>query len=208
LIPTKEVPEGLENIMQLLDSVFTRLPELKTNRLKLRAMRMSDARDIYEYSCDPQVARHVLWEAHQNIHQTRAYIRYVLRQYRAGTPSSFCIALKDTGKVIGTIGFMWVSNENRSAEVGYSLSRTYWNQGIMTEALREVLRFGFDELNLNRIEAQHECDNPASGKVMEHVGMRREGTLRQRLYNKSRFVDVQLYAILRDEWRRLPGNGI
>jgi [ribosomal protein S5]-alanine N-acetyltransferase len=207
LTPTKEVPEGLENIMQLLDSVFTRLPELTTTRLNLRAMRMSDARDIFEYSCDPQVARHVLWEAHQNIHQTRAYIRYVLRQYRAGTPSSFCIELKDTGKVIGTIGFMWVSNENRSAEVGYSLSRSYWNKGIMTEALRETLRFGFDTLNLNRIEAQHECDNPASGKVMEHVGMIREGTLRQRLYNKSRFVDVELYAILRDEWRKIHGNG-
>jgi ribosomal-protein-alanine N-acetyltransferase len=207
LIPTKDVPEGLENIMQLLDSVFTRLPELTTNRLNLRAMRMSDARDIYEYSCDPQVARHVLWEAHQNIHQTRAYIRYVLRQYRAGTPSSFCIELKDTGKVIGTIGFMWVSNENRSAEVGYSLSRSYWNKGIMTEALREIMRFGFETLNLNRIEAQHECDNPASGKVMEHVGMLREGTLRQRLYNKSRFVDVELYAILRDEWRKIHGNG-
>lgn len=207
MIPTKDVPEGLENIMQLLDSVFTRLPELTTNRLNLRAMRMSDARDIYEYSCDPQVARHVLWEAHQNIHQTRAYIRYVLRQYRAGIPSSFCIELKDTGKVIGTIGFMWVSNENRSAEVGYSLSRSYWNKGIMTEALREIMRFGFETLNLNRIEAQHECDNPASGKVMEHVGMLREGTLRQRLYNKSRFVDVELYAILRDEWRKIQGNG-
>jgi len=202
----KAMPEGLENIMQLFDNIFTRLPELNTNRLILRTMRMSDARDIYEYSCDPQVARHVLWEAHQNIHQTRAYIRYVLRQYRAGTPSSFCIELKETGKVIGTIGYMWVSNENRSAEVGYSLSRSHWNQGYMTEALNEVLRFGFETLNLNRIEAQHECDNPASGRVMEHVGMRREGTLKERLYNKSRFVDVELYAILRKEWLKLPGN--
>ncbi len=207
MTPTKALPEGLENIMQLFDNIFTRLPELTTNRLILRAMRMSDARDIYEYSCDPQVARHVLWDAHQNIHQTRAYIRYVLRQYRSGTPSSFCIVLKETGKVIGTIGFMWVSNENRSAEVGYSLSRSYWNQGYMTEALGEVIRFGFNTLNLNRIEAQYECDNPASGRVMEHVGMRREGTLKERLYNKSRFVDVELYAILREEWRKLQGNG-
>ena len=200
------MPEGLENTMQLFDNIFTRLPELTTNRLILRNMRMSDARDIYEYSCDPQVARHVLWEAHQSIHQTKAYIRYVLRQYRMGSPSSFCIALKETGKVIGTIGFMWVSNENRSAEVGYSLSRAYWNRGYMTEALAAVLRFGFEELNLNRIEAQFECDNPASGRVMEHVGMRREGTLKERLYNKSRFVDVELYAILREEWRKLSGR--
>ena len=188
--------------MQLFDNIFTRLPELSTSRLILRNVRMSDARDIYEYSCDPEVARHVLWEAHQSIHQTKAYIRYVLRQYRMGSPSSFCIALKETGKVIGTIGFMWVSNENRSAEVGYSLSRAHWNKGYMTEALAAVLRFGFEELNLNRIEAQHECDNPASGRVMEHVGMRREGTLKERLYNKSRFVDVELYAILREEWRK------
>lgn len=192
--------------MQLFDNIFTRLPEISTSRLILRNMRMSDAKDIYEYSCDPEVARHVLWEAHQNIHQTKAYIRYVLRQYRLGSPSSFCIALKETGRVIGTIGFMWISNENRSAEVGYSLSRAYWNKGYMTEALAAVLRFGFMELNLNRIEAQYECDNPASGRVMEHVGMRREGTLKERLYNKSRFVDVELYAILREEWRKRNGR--
>ena len=192
--------------MQLFDNIFTRLPDITTNRLILRNMRMSDAKDIYEYSCDPEVARHVLWEAHQNIHQTKAYIRYVLRQYRMGSPSSFCMELKETGKVIGTIGFMWISNENRSAEVGYSLSRAHWNKGYMTEALAAVLRFGFEDLNLNRIEAQYECDNPASGRVMEHVGMHKEGTLKERLYNKSRFVDVELYAILREEWRRRNGR--
>ncbi len=189
--------------MQLFETIFTRLPELDTSRLLLRAMRMSDAGDIYAYSSDPQVARHVLWEAHQSIHQTRAYIRYVLRQYRTGSPSTFCIVLKETGCVIGTIGFMWISGENRSAEVGYSLSREYWNRGYMTEALSAVVRFGFETLHLNRIEAQHECDNPASGRVMEHVGMCREGTLRERLYNKSRYVDVELYAILKEDWQRM-----
>ena len=62
------------------------------------------------------------------------------------------------------------------------------------------MEFGFTRLNLNRIEAQHECDNPASGKVMLHAGMRHEGTLRQRLYNKGRFVDVDLYAIVRSDF--------
>ena len=81
------------------------------------------------------MARHVLWDAHRSIHQTRAYIRYLLRQYRSCAPGTFVIALRDTGKVIGTIGFMWVQTENRSAEVGYSLSRAYWNRGFMTEAL-------------------------------------------------------------------------
>ena len=194
--------------MLLFENSFSRLPEIHTPRLLLRSMRMSDAQDIFEYSRDPEVARHVLWEAHQNIHQTRAYIRYVLRQYRTGSPSSFCIELKETGKVIGTIGYMWISSENRSGEVGYSLSRAYWNQGYMSEALDAMIRFGFDTLNLNRIEAQHETDNPASGKVMQHAGMRKEGTLCQRLFNKSRYVDVDVYAILRRDWQKNGGHPV
>ena len=93
-----------------------------------------------------------------------------------------------------------MQQENRSAEVGYSLSRAYWNRGLMTEALREMLRFCFDTLCLNRVEAQYETDNPASGAVMRHAGMRREGLLRQRIYNKGRYVDVELYAILRSDY--------
>ena len=186
--------------MQTFVEVFGHLPTLLTHRLILRPARMSDAEDLYEYSRDPQVARHVLWDAHTSIHQTRAYLRYLLRQYRNAAPSSFVIALRDSGKVIGTIGFMWVQQDNRSAEVGYSLSRQYWNRGYMSEALRAIVEFGFSKLLLNRIEAQHEIDNPASGRVMLHAGMRREGTLRQRLYNKGRYVDVELYAILRSDF--------
>lgn len=186
--------------MQSSLDLFSHLPTILTPRLTLRPVRMTDAEDLYEYSRDSEVARHVLWDAHRSIHQTRDYIRYLIRQYRSGAPSSFAIALRDTGKVIGTIGFMWVQTENRSAEVGYSLSRAYWNQGYMSEALKAVIEFGFLKLNLNRIEAQHECDNPASGRVMAHAGMTHEGTLRQRLYNKGRFVDVDLYAILRSDF--------
>lgn len=188
--------------MQLSMDLFSQLPTLLTPRLILRPVRMSDASDLYEYSKDPEVARHVLWDAHRSIHQTRAYVRFLLRQYRTGAPSTFVIVLRENQKVIGTIGFMWAQPENRSAEVGYSLSREYWNRGMMTEALRCILEFGFEKLGLNRIEAQHECDNPASGKVMLNVGMKHEGTLRQRLYNKGRFSDIQLYAILREDFKK------
>lgn len=187
--------------------VFANLPPLYTPRLTLRAARMSDARDMYEYSCDPEVARHVLWEAHSSIHQTRAYLRYLLRQYRDGGPGTFVIELTAERKVIGTIGLMWIQRESRSAEVGYSLSRAYWNRGLMSEALAAVLAFCFDTLRLNRVEAQHETDNPASGAVMRHAGMRREGLLRQRIYNKGRYVDVELYSILRADYEAARGKG-
>lgn len=176
------------------------LPSLESERLLLRRLCMRDALDIFDYSRDPEVARHVLWSAHASLSESRSYIRYMLRRYRLGDPSSWGIVLKSENRVIGTIGFMWIQEENASAEVGYSLSRAYWNRGIMTEALRLVLEFGFQRLRLNRIEAQHEVDNPASGAVMRKAGMAYEGILRQRLCNKGRFVDVALYAALRADY--------
>ena len=185
--------------MQTFRAIFSHLPTLETERLILRPLRMRDAEDLFAYAKDPEVSRHVLWETHQSVWDSRMYLRGAIRQYRRGQPGSFAITLKQSGRMIGTIGFMWINVDYSSGEVGYSLSRDYWNRGIMTEALREVLRFGFEDLALNRIEAQHETSNPASGKVMEHAGMRFEGVLRQRIKNKGRFVDVALYAILRGD---------
>ena len=187
--------------MLFFQGIFSHLPTLETERLILRPMRMSDARDLFAYAQDPEVSRHVLWDTHRSLGESRQFLRGALRQYRRGQPSSFAITLKDSGRMIGTIGFMWLNLDHQSAEVGYSLSRDYWNRGIMTEALRQVVAFGFERLRLNRIEAQHEVDNPASGRVMAHVGMQYEGTLRKRIKNKGRYVDVALYAILREDPR-------
>jgi len=182
-------------------SVFSSLPVLDTKRLRLRPLSMHE-KDMYRYASDPAVSRHVLWDAHESPRDTRSALRAAIRQYRNGAPGSFAIERRSDRRMIGTIGFMWINVDHKSAEVGYSLNRDYWNQGIMTEALRQVIAFGFDQLHLNRIEAQHETDNPASGRVMLHAGMREEGVLRQRLMNKGRFVDVKLYAILRSDPRK------
>ena len=186
--------------------LFIYMPELRTPRLRLRKLTMRDAADIYRYSRDPEVARHVLWEAHRSIGDSRAYLRYMLRRYRSHEPASWGIELMDTGRIIGTIGFMWVQHDNNAAEVGYSLARDQWNRGLMTEALHAVIRYGFESMNLNRIEAQHETTNPASGAVMRKCHMLKEGTLRGRLFNKGRYVDVDLYAILRRDYQRLGGG--
>lgn len=188
--------------------MFSRMPvfpmeAIETGRLLLRRMEMSDAKDLFDYSRDPQVALHVLWDAQKNISESRAYIKCMLRKYRAGDPASWCIVRRDQGRVVGTIGYMWFQPENNAAEVGYSLARDCWNQGFMTEALQAVLRYSFEEMGINRIEAQHEVGNPASGAVMRKCGMAHEGTLRSRLYNKGRYVDVELYSILRQEYLQL-----
>ena len=181
---------------------FRHLPTLSTERLILRKVRRGDARALYEYAQDPEVSRHVLWSAHQGLWESRSFIRQLRRQYRLGLPATFGIEDRETGCLIGTIGFMNLSPEHRCAEVGYSLARSRWNRGLMTEALQAVLRYAFETLKLNRVEAIHEVDNPASGKVMAKAGMKPEGTLRRKIYNKGRWSDVRIWAILRDEWEK------
>ena len=176
---------------------FSRLPVLETEHLILRPLRGKDARDIFAYSSDPEVARYVLWEPHHSLSETRSYIRYVRALYRRGLPGSWAVEHRPSGRVIGTVGFMWYAESSRSAEVGYSFSREFWNRGYATEALRAVLASAFESLPLNRVEAQHDLRNPASGRVMEKCSMTFEGILRQRICNKGEFIDVALYAILR-----------
>ena len=179
------------------------MPTLETDRLILRRMTMRDAADVFLYSKDEEVARHVLWSAQKDISEAKEYLRYMARRYRNDEPSSWGIIEKKTGRLVGTIGYMAYSEENNSVEVGYSLARWLWNGGYMTEALSRVIEHTFDAMEINRIEAQHELTNPSSGRVMEKCGMCKEGVLRQRLYNKGRYVDVALYAIVKSDYDKM-----
>lgn len=187
--------------MRYIDSLFT-MPEIETDRLLLRRLNIRDAAAMYSYMQREKVAQYVLWAAHTSISDTRAYIRYMLRKYRLGDPASWGIEWKESGEIIGTIGYMWHNPEHSSVELGYSLNDEYWNAGVMTEALSAVIDYTFRVKMINRIEAQHEVRNPASGRVMQKCGMVKEGTLRSRLYNKGEYVDVDLYAILRGDYLR------
>ena len=182
------------------------MPTLETERLILRRINMKDAQDIFEYSRDAEVARHVLWAAQKDISEAKDYCRFMMKRYRQDMPSSWGIVDKFSRRLVGTIGYMDYREEHGSVEVGYSLAKWMWNGGYMTEALRRVIEYTFEAMDINRIEAQHELDNPSSGRVMEKCGMKKEGVLRQRLYNKGKYVDVALYAILQLDYQKIKGE--
>ncbi|MBR5301937.1 MAG: GNAT family N-acetyltransferase [Clostridia bacterium] len=184
------------------------MPTLETKRLILRRINIHDAKDIFEYSKDREVARHVLWSAQKELSEAKDYCRFMARRYRNDEPSSWGIIDKATNRLVGTIGYMDYNEDNATVEVGYSLARWLWNGGYMTEALRCVIAHTFETMDINRIEAQHELENPSSGRVMEKCGMRKEGELRQRLYNKGRYVDVALYAILKEDYDKTKGQSV
>ena len=179
---------------------FYSLPVLETDDLVLRKPCMKDAKDIFRYASDEEVARYVLWEPHRRLSETRMFVRELRGRCRAGWPSSWAVVLRESGTVIGTIGFVWYSSENNSAELGYSFSREHWNHGYATQALKAVTDILFRSLPLNRLEAQHDVRNPASGRVMQKCGYTQEGILRGRILNKGEYVDTALYALLRSDW--------
>ena len=193
------VPKSPDGTMSP-SAFFFRLPDLETEDLILRKPRIRDAKDIYSYASDPEVARYVLWEPHRSVSETASFIRDLRARIRAGCPSSWVVVLRGTGTVIGTVGFVWYSAENNAAELGYSFSREYWNHGYATQALRAVIDAVFSSLPLNRLEAQHDVRNPASGRVMQKCGLTQEGILRGRILNKGEYVDTALYSILRSDW--------
>jgi ribosomal-protein-alanine N-acetyltransferase len=181
---------------------FSRLPVIETERIILRKLTMRDAPDMFRYCQDKEVARHVLWEAHTSILETRAYIRYNLYQYRSGEPASWGIILRETNRVVGTIGYMSYNADNSTVEIGYSLAREQWGKGLMTEALLAVIGETFRTLKVHRIEAMHFTDNPASGRVMAKCGMTHEGHMRERICCKGVFRDVEMWGILRKDWEK------
>ena len=182
--------------------IFADLPVLETERLLLRRMRPEDAEAMFAYASDPEVTRYVLWDTHNSLEDTRNFLSLVAEGYGRGDFGGWGLVLKEADTFIGTCGLdADYSPEHALAELGYVLSRKYWGRGIMPEAVRAVIHFGFEELDLNRMESRCISENTASARVMEKAGMVYEGTFREREFIKDSYRDMKVYAILRREYR-------
>ena len=185
-----------------LSNLFKRIPDLSTERLLLRKIRLNDAPDMFEYSKDPEVTKYLLWDPHPNVEHTRNYIDYLQDRYRDGKYYDWAVILKSSGKMIGTCGFSSILPEHRSAEVGYVLNPAFRGHGIAGEALSAVLDFAFRKMALNRVEAKCVAENASSERVMQKVGMTFEGVARSALLVKGEFRNIKIYSMLRSEYVR------
>ncbi len=175
---------------------------LETARLIFRRFSPKDAEDMYyNWAADPEVTKFLTWPCHSSPEATRALLEGWERQYENGSYFHWAIESKAIRQPIGSIAAMKLDEETNSAEIGYCLSRKYWGQGIMPEALIAVMHYLFEEVGLNRISSYHDVNNPKSGRVMEKAGLKYEGTLRQAAKNNQGICDIVLRAALRNEWR-------
>lgn len=185
--------------MVALEPVFIDIPEIETERLLLRKLTLDDVDDVFAYASDPEVAAMTTWEPHASRDDSLAFLTGVQRWYHDGDGGPWGIVIKDVGRVVGTVGLSVISWHAR-AELGYAIGKQWWGRGITAEASRAVLRYGFETLGLNRIEARCLPENAASERVMQKLGMTYEGRLREHMYAKGRFDDFKMYSILRREW--------
>ena len=177
------------------DERLKNLPILETERLFLRSSVLSDAADTFEFISDPEVTKYTFWHVHRSVADSEDLLAWMTTENFA----CWSIEHRTDKKVIGMCFLHSFNFLHRRAEMAFNLSRSYWKQGYATEATREMIQFAFRRWNLNRIEGTCMLDNIASARVMEKLGMKFEGILRQHSYAKNRFHDLKLYSILRNE---------
>ena len=190
----------LKKLPALVAQTFAEPPVLYTPRLMLCRITEYFAADMYEYASDPDVTKYLTWSPHSSLKETERYIKILQKKYADGSFNDWGVVLKDSGKFVGTCGYTSFNYAENTAEVGYVLAKPYWGQGLMPEAVHEVMRFGFETFGLDGFTAKFMEGNDASGRVMQKCGMTFEGLYRHSMYIKGEFKNIIVYRITREEF--------
>jgi len=176
-------------------------PTLKTQRLLLRAFQDADAAEVQRLAGNKAIAHMTTHIPHPyEDGMAEKWIASHHSDFESGESIIFAIILKDEGTLIGSIAFTKIEQDDLRASLGYWIGEPFWGKGYATEASLEILKYGFETLNLNRIYADYMGTNLASGKVLRNIGMKHEGTLRQHSQMWDKVEDLELYGILAEEY--------
>lgn len=176
---------------------------IETERLILRKYTLNDVEAMYNnWGRYNECFEYLPWEPCASIHEAEERIKRWIELYKDNTFYQWCIEPKENKESIGFINLHNIDEDNLSAETTYILSPKFWNKGIMTEALRAVLGYGFEVMGLNRISADYFSGNDGSQKVMIKNNMIYEGTSRERYCKSGVFYDSIQYAVLKKDWEQ------
>ncbi len=172
-----------------------------TERLVIRRYTHADIPDVLGFASDPSVAKILSGRTQITEEGIRKYIdlQNSYQPFEEDKVFELAIERKEDGKVIGLLGL--IRQDHGQGEMGWALGVEYRGQGYATEAARALMDYGFNSLGLHRIHADTGTDNLASCRMMERLGMRREGLLRGAVYEEGQWVDRYVYGVLADEWR-------
>jgi len=183
--------------------IFDPFPILYSQRLCLRKPLLADAYDLFEMRSDPEVMRYVPRPLATKVEDVKALINMVNDYAEKGERINWAIEWKETGKVIGMIGYVDTLPDHNRAEVGYSLTRSWHRKGITREALRAVLAFGFEQMALHTVAAVIDAENVASGRLLEQAGFRQEAHFREDFLFGGSYRNSIHFGMLRSEFDAL-----
>lgn len=172
---------------------------VRTDRLLLRHFLMTDAEAVHHLAESKDVAAGTFLPHPMDRQAAQDWIGERLKNHAAGTDVTFAITLTESAAVIGSVG-MEIVVEHEQGRLSYWLGNAYWNRGYGTEAVAALVDYGFNSLKLHRIYAPHFHTNPASGRVLQKVGMTHEGRLREHYLRFGQRIDVEIYGMLRQEF--------
>jgi [ribosomal protein S5]-alanine N-acetyltransferase len=173
---------------------------IETERLLLRPLELSDAGDIQRLAGNRSIADTTINIPHPYENgMAEQWITLNRPEFAAGMPTNFAIVLRGSGKLVGAIELRIVPR-SELAELGYWVGKPYWHKGYGTEAARAMIHYGFTALNIDRIHAAHFTRNPASGRVLQKIGMRHEGRSPKQVEKWGQPEKLELYGLFREQW--------
>jgi len=176
---------------------------LETERLFLRKFSIEDDESMFKnWSRDSEVTKFLTWLPHTDVSVSRGTIESWIPFYQNKSHYSWTIVLKEINEPIGSIAVVEQRYDIKMVHIGYCIGRKWWNMGYTSEALKELVRFFFEEIGVNRIESRHDSNNPNSGKVMKKCGLKYEGTMLQADINNQGICDSVRYAFLAEDYFR------
>lgn len=188
-------------------NIFDKFPRLETERLILKDVSLQNAEEAFEFYSDPEVMKGHGESGLKTLDEVRERIQqWYLNPFERHEGIRFGIYLKNTDRLIGSCGFWRIEEQHFMAEIGYELSSQFHRKGYMKEALKELVRFGFVEMKLNRIEANTDQYNIASQTTLESIGFVKEGIRKEAEYENGSFLDMHSYALLKREWEENNGD--
>ena len=176
------------------------LPLLKTSRLSLRTISAADIDDFYAVYSNPEVMRYWSTPPLPNRDAASKLISEIHEGNERHDLLKWGIALLSNDRLIGSVTLFNLEFTHHRAEIGYVQGRAYWGQGYMQEALKAVINYAFESLNIHRLEADVDPRNDASVRTLERLGFQREGYLRERWQVNGEIQDAFFYGLLRPEW--------
>ena len=175
---------------------FSPFPNLETERLLLRRVDSDDIKEIFALRSNPETMKYIPRPLVKTDEDALEHIAMIDSKIDSNEGINWAITLKDNPKLIGVIGHYRIKPENYRAELGYMLLPEYHGKGIVSEAVKEAVKYGFQVMKLNSLEAIIDPDNYASAKVLEKNGFVKEAHLKEYEFFEGRFLDTVIYSIL------------